>query len=464
VEKLLADLQAFERPPDRVVVVDNASTDGSLEMLREQHPDVHLIANPKNLGGSGGFNAGMRWGLEQGGFDYFWLLDNDVVVHEGALANLLAPAEADPGVGIVGSRIGDLGRPGRTQEIGARVDWTSGTFVRQGDDEADDPVRRLFDVDYVAACSLLARVRAVEDVGIWDEGHFVFLDDIDWGLRFKRLGWKVIGAAASLVEHEDFWERRLVHSLTSEYYWVRNELCCYHRHCPPARRPRLFFRMFRERLGKTFQWRGDGRDALARVYELGIWDFFRSARGPCPHTFADETLPHPRGGAAEPSVPNRRKRILLWSISGSAETGELIQRVRRRFPGHSVDVFVPPEIAELGELEIEGAIRRPTMTRGDRVKLAGWVRGRYDAVAHDQRRPRLLFEFLFPVAIWYSPDGEVSVTRNRRVDLARIALGRMAVFAAAAALTAAALIKPRTKADYFAWRRERSTRSADTAP
>lgn len=67
------------------VVVDNASSDGTVEFVRENFPEVTLIANAENTGGSGGFNAGISYAFKQHGYDYYWLLDNDVEVSPDAL-------------------------------------------------------------------------------------------------------------------------------------------------------------------------------------------------------------------------------------------------------------------------------------------------------------------------------------------------------------------------------------------
>lgn len=73
------------------VVVDNASNDGTAEAIRELFPQVNLICNPENIGGTGGFNTGLKWAFAQpdGKYKYLWLLDNDVLVHRAALSELV---------------------------------------------------------------------------------------------------------------------------------------------------------------------------------------------------------------------------------------------------------------------------------------------------------------------------------------------------------------------------------------
>ena len=471
VDPLLTALGSLERGPDEILVVDNASSDGSVEMIRQRHPGVQLACNARNVGGSGGFNTGMRWGLERGGFDYFWLLDNDVVVHEGALSALLEVAQADPAVGLAGSRIAELGHPEKTQEVGARVFWPLCTLQKQGMGDCfpawGQGPATIFDVDYAAACSLLARVAAIEKVGIWDEGYFVFFDDIEWGVRFGRAGWKVKATSASLVEHESFHERRLLQTPGAIHLSLRNCLYFMHQYCPPGVRPGYLFRLFRQVMHDLVLYRLDGRKELARCLAWGVRDFFRSVRGKSPHSFRDDSLTRETAAEGTPlsaRVPARKGRILFWTMSASPATLQLIEGFRGMVPKHTVEVLAPAELGELDDLRTEGLVRRPTRTFSDRLALARWALGRYDAIAREQKRPRLLFEHFFPVSIWYSGAGEVAVTRNSGLNAVWLILARPFVLLSAAALTLAALLKPRPRVDYFTWnRRTGNSRSPGAA-
>ena len=471
LERLLSDLGKLDRAPNEILVVDNASTDGSAELIRLEFPHVHLVCNQENLGGTGGFNTGMRWGLERGGFDYLWLMDNDIVIHPGVLTELLRVAESDPRTALVGSRIGDMGVPGRTQEIAVRLDWKTGGLIRQGADEvrgmAGEHVPRVYEADYAAACSLLARVAAVEEVGIWDESYFVFFDDIDWGLRFRRAGWRVCGASASFVEHESTWERRVFQPLQGLYLNIRNGLYCFHRLCPPKTRPRLLCHMLRTTLLHAAQYYGDGRKNLARTHLLSLWDFLRGKMGPPTRDFGEDAMPHTPGRAGEPyepEIPVRKGRILFWTISASSDTLLAIEAVRRRFSRHQVDVFLPANVPEANTANLGPYLQRSTLSMKDRLATGRWVLQNYDAVARDYRRTRLLFDFLLPVSIWYSPKGAITFTRNRWYHLAARVLLRPLVDVGAVLLTLVTLLKPRQRVDYFSWSRGASAPPSRTGP
>lgn len=84
----LAALGRQTRPLDEIIVVDNASTDGTQELLRNQFPSIRTLRLPENIGGAGGFAAGMKWAYEAG-FDWFWVMDDDVEAQPDALETLL---------------------------------------------------------------------------------------------------------------------------------------------------------------------------------------------------------------------------------------------------------------------------------------------------------------------------------------------------------------------------------------
>src|SRR5690554_7554985 len=101
----LAALSAQTLPLHAVVVVDNASEDGSGDAVREVAPYADLVTLPRNTGGAGGFAVGMARALEQHDPTWLWLMDDDTIPTETAAAELVAAAESQPGVTIAGSRV-----------------------------------------------------------------------------------------------------------------------------------------------------------------------------------------------------------------------------------------------------------------------------------------------------------------------------------------------------------------------
>ncbi|MFH0801959.1 MAG: glycosyltransferase family 2 protein [bacterium] len=283
LEQLLADLRELNYSNNRVVVIDNASTDGSAESVAAHFSSVRLVRNSENLGGSGGFNTGMRLALEEGNCSYVWLLDNDVRVEREALSALVDVMEKDPAVGLAGSGILDAANPDIFVEVGARVNWGASTSLPLLKGESGQEVHEVTSADYVAACSALVRMEALRQVGLMDEGYFLLWDDIDFGLRFRKAGWKVAGVPASRVRHADFSLKR--ESPLRRYYSTRNALYFFARHAPGLSE-RL--KSLERAMAAVLLFRFWGYRGFSRAATLGIRDFLAGKAGKSSRFFESE--------------------------------------------------------------------------------------------------------------------------------------------------------------------------------
>ncbi|HEW97205.1 MAG: hypothetical protein DRR16_23075 [Candidatus Parabeggiatoa sp. nov. 3] len=228
VLELLASLATIAYPIDAldILVVDNASQDGTKEAIKTAYPQINLIYNQENLGGTGGFNTGLQWGFEQteGRYQYFWLLDNDVLVHHRALTELVALLEAKPDIAVAGSTMMQLDYPWRINEMGAFIDrkvnighlilfrhletiqaWQGYSAPELLTIKADLSQHLMhcqpyMDVEYVAAASLLIRVKVAKEAGLWRD-YFIHFDDVEWCLRIAEMGYRIVVSAQSLIWH-----------------------------------------------------------------------------------------------------------------------------------------------------------------------------------------------------------------------------------------------------------------------
>jgi GT2 family glycosyltransferase len=175
-----------------VVVVDNASDDGSVEAIGEAFPTMTLVVNEDNLGFAAGCDRGIACCLEDGA-EFVWVLNNDTTVEPATLPALLVAA-ADPRAGAVGAVIYDMAETERVLTWGGgRVGrWTG--FTR----DARGPGDRL---DYLTGASLLLRATALDDVGSFDPRYFFTWEDVDLGLRLRRGGWRLVVAPDARVWH-----------------------------------------------------------------------------------------------------------------------------------------------------------------------------------------------------------------------------------------------------------------------
>jgi hypothetical protein len=185
---------------ERIVFVDNASSDGSLSKVRERYGELVTIANDANLGFGGGSNQGLSWALERG-FDAVLIVNNDVVLPAGQLEILIAALEADARVGLVGPRVLDRTDPARIWAAGGLLTWRQNLTTLRGHGQLDgERWRSTTPVDYVVGCCMLARREVLEQAGLFDAAYFAYTEDVDLCLRAGRAGFasRCIGAAHCL--------------------------------------------------------------------------------------------------------------------------------------------------------------------------------------------------------------------------------------------------------------------------
>jgi GT2 family glycosyltransferase len=205
-----------------LIVVDNASTDGSVEAVRKQYSDwLTLLVNDENLGGSGGFNRGMTYAMDRG-YKYIHLLDNDVVADKNAIGALHEFMEAHPEAGVCGSLIYRAQMKDRIQEFGVNIDLEhlSLTALFAGQTMNDD-IPPSVACDYVAACSAMYRACALQKTGIIDKEYFVYCDDVALSLEMRVAGYKIYACSLSTVWHYGSYGTC---SPFSRYYSFRNKI------------------------------------------------------------------------------------------------------------------------------------------------------------------------------------------------------------------------------------------------
>jgi GT2 family glycosyltransferase len=213
------DYQNYE-----IVVVDNGSTDRSVQVIRERFPGVTLIENDENLGYAGGNNVGLCYATAQEA-DYALLLNNDTVVDPTFLRILVDAAEAEPAVGIAGPTIYYHERPDVIWSAGGAIDWQWGSTRMVGLDERDDGQ---FGVepraaDFVTGCAMLVRQAVLGRAGLLDERFFVYYEETEWCARATRSGFRIVHVPLARIWHKispaTQADSPLVH-----YYMTRNRL------------------------------------------------------------------------------------------------------------------------------------------------------------------------------------------------------------------------------------------------
>lgn len=217
-ERCLESLKHLEYENHRVLVVDNGSTDGSAERLREHHSDLEILRIETNAGVAHGNNAGIRHAMDAGAA-YIWLLDNDTAVEPGALQALIDAAEADPRRGALVSR--ELG-------MATKEDWNAAFEIEAGERR---PVRcrgcsnngSWHRADMIRGASFMVRCDTLAEVGLFDEAYFHYFDEEDLAERIRRARWELGLVCNASVLHKGG-STLAYETPQSTYYLVRNRL------------------------------------------------------------------------------------------------------------------------------------------------------------------------------------------------------------------------------------------------
>ncbi len=224
-----------------LIVVDNNSQDDSQKKL-EKLNGIKLILNSENLGFTGGMNTGIKYALENGA-DQIILLNNDTYVDHNFLINIHKASQKGD---IVAPKIyfakgyefhknryknSDLGKV--IWYAGGKIDWLNVIGTHIGVDEVDTgQFNRQKEIDFATGCCLLIKKEVFGKVGLLDDKYFLYLEDMDFSVRAKKEGFKIIFEPASIVWHKNASSAGGSGSSLQEYYFTRNRLIFAFKYCP----------------------------------------------------------------------------------------------------------------------------------------------------------------------------------------------------------------------------------------
>jgi hypothetical protein len=235
----LASLRAHAGMPVLVIVVDNASADGSADMIAQEFPEARLVRNRENVG----FSRANNQGLREAATPYVLVLNSDAELTAGALAALVAQLDARPRLGAVGPRT--LSADGTVQvsfgpALTPLAEWRQRRLVLGVKARHPEALRKAVamaaverEPDWVSGSCLLARREALDAVGGFDEGFFLYEEDVDLCLRLRRAGWSILYTpAAEVIHHLGRSMQRDPERARLEYH--RSHLRFYRKHNGPA--------------------------------------------------------------------------------------------------------------------------------------------------------------------------------------------------------------------------------------
>jgi GT2 family glycosyltransferase len=206
-EDTLACVRSLQRsgyPVGRIVVLDNGSRDGSGERLERElrGPNVEVLRNPENEGYARGMNACLRRALDAGA-ELVFSVNNDTIVDADCVGRLVAALAQDPQAGVAGPAILFHARPETVWQAGGHFAyWRAGLVVpakgRPASELADAPTR----VSFLTGCALLVSRRTLETVGLLDPSFYFYGEDVDFGLRVRRAGLRLVFEPRARVWHK----------------------------------------------------------------------------------------------------------------------------------------------------------------------------------------------------------------------------------------------------------------------
>lgn len=274
----LRSLAAVEEPALQTILVDNASSDGTVEAVRAEFPEVEVLVNDANLGFAEGNNVGIRHALE-GGAAWVLTLNNDVEVDPGFLRALLEEAERRPDAGALSPLI-LFGPPSELIWFaGASYDPGRGYNGRQRGygEPAGAPYDQVWETDRICGAAMLVPRAVLEEVGVFDTELFAYYEDTDWSLRARAAGRRLYVVPAARIWHKVSRSSGGESAPATLYYGTRNALAVAERYAPLGaagtwrRRAVLLAAHAAQALGS-----GRRREGLAAV--LAGWRDFRAGR------------------------------------------------------------------------------------------------------------------------------------------------------------------------------------------
>ncbi len=274
----LESLLANSYPNHKAIVLDNASTDGSVEAIRASFPAVEIISLTKNEGYAGNNNVGIRAACEQGA-DWVFVLNEDTILAPACLEQLVRAGESDSRIGIVGPLVYHHDEPGVIQSAGGELGphWEARHIAQNEADRGQFAAPHR--VDWISGCAILVRRAVIDQVGMLDTKFFYYWEEVEWCLRAGKAGWSLLHVPAAKLWHKGV-QRNYRPKPSVAYYNTRNRFMMLKKHRAPLG---IWIYTWAQTLRTLTsytvrpKWRAsrDHRDAIWR----GMVDFLRQRTG-----------------------------------------------------------------------------------------------------------------------------------------------------------------------------------------
>lgn len=219
--------------PHQVILVDNGSTDGSIQAFKEQFPRAFIIETGKNLGYAGGNNVGIEYALKQGA-SHLLILNNDTTVDPFFLEAFLEKDEP-----ILGAKTLDYSNQKKLDHLGGNWNPQKGQFDLIGCQEEEKKWTISIPLDYVCGCALFVKAEVFKKIGLFDPRFFLFWEEADWCSRALKAGYQPTFCPKAKIIHKGSASFTGGAAHTT-YFWWRNRLFWIERNCSKKEKRKLY--------------------------------------------------------------------------------------------------------------------------------------------------------------------------------------------------------------------------------
>ncbi len=259
-------------------VLDNFSTDGSVEAIYEQFPQTKIIQLTENKGYAGNNNAGISAALEAG-VDWIFILNEDTILDPDAISSLVRFGMSNNQIGILGPIVYHFDEPNVIQSAGGKInqEWQA---VHIGQNEEDrEQFSYPIPVDWISGCSIMVRRDVIEQVGGIDERYFYYWEETEWCIRARKAGWQIWMVPDAKIWHKGV-QRNYQPSPNITYYAVRNRLLTLAKHQAPFRdRLRVNFSLLKTLFAWTILPKWKNKKSHRNALLQGMIDFYLNHLG-----------------------------------------------------------------------------------------------------------------------------------------------------------------------------------------
>ena len=234
-----------------VVMIDNGSTDDSVEYVKQNFPEVIILQNEKNLGYSGGFNVGLDYAFNRNNADYVLISNNDVKADQKVISELVKVAETDETIGFTTGKVYYYDHPNILQTVGKKSDpvrWNGGDIgVREEDRGQYDEIS---EKEFVDDIYTMVRRKLYLETGGYDTTFFLQCEEYDWQARAKKKGYRIMFTPFAKIWHKD---SMTIGKMSSQkaYYDARNPMLVILKHKSPVYFRRYFWLHLRKDVFKV---------------------------------------------------------------------------------------------------------------------------------------------------------------------------------------------------------------------